>query len=612
MIMKWEVKTMLRNMSIPLFVLLMIIIAFSADAQLQSPEKGAVTIVGLDSTAFPVLKLNLFIDGSCSSTGDIEQENLKVEEEGNSLAIGDYYFTGNATGQEIDLAVVFDNTTSMDEEIRALKSKVQELTQKISSSNLDARYSLVTFNCRVITTETTWTSDANSFKDAIGNLSASGGDFNLPENSLGGIERALSFGFRPEAQKIIIVITDELSYQKGDGKSNSSYDLSDVKEDLSNSGATFIAVSPDFSDPNADPDVPRSDVARYADMKTLATQSSGLWIDLRSADFSVILDQFQGIITESYVIECISPDPTPSENRTIQVSVNIPGCVDGSDSVTYTTPDSARWWIQKGNALFYMEKYLEAIQSYDRAIQLDPNYADAWNNKGVSLNILGRYEEALNATNEAINLDPQYPDAWNNRGVSLNNMGQYEEALNATNKAIEFNPQYSEAWNNKGASLNSIGRYEEALYAVNKSIELDPQYPDSWSNKGASLNNLGRYEEALNVIDKAIELNENMSEAWNNRCVSLNSLGRYEEALEAAERAIELNENLSAAWNNKAASLNNLGRYEEALEAAERAIKINGNLSEAWNAKSIALRAIGRANEADDALAMAKKLGFVV
>ena len=608
--MKLEGEIMLRRI-LPLFiVLLMIIIAFPADGQSHSSGNGAVTIVGLDSTAFPTVKVNLFIDGSCSSAGEIKKDNFEVEEVGNILAIDDYYFTGNATGQKIDLAVVFDNTSSMDDEIRALKSKVTDLTQKINSSNFDARYSLVTFNGEIITAESKWTSDSKSFKDAIGNLSASGGNFNLPENSLGAIERALSFGFRPDAQKIIIVISDELSYQKGDGKSNSSYSADDVKDDLLNAGATFIAVSPDFSDPNVDPDVPRSDIARYADLAMLAVQANGLWIDMRSADFSAILDQFQGIITESYVIEYTSPDSTPSENRTVQVFVNMPGCVEGSDSITYITPDSARGWIQKGNALFYQGRYIEAIQCYDRAIEIDSNYADAWNNKGVSLNILGRYEEALDATNEAIELDLQYPDAWNNKGVALNNLGRYEEALNATNKAIELYPEYSEAWNNRGASLNNLGRYEEALEAVNRSIELDPQYPDSWSNKGASLNNLDRYEEALLSIDKAIELNASMPEAWNNRCVSMNKMGRYEEALEAADRAIELNGNMSEAWNNKGASLNNLGRYEEALKAAEKAIALNGNLSEAWNTKGSALQALGKAGEADEALAMAKRLGF--
>ena len=237
--------------------------------------------------------------------------------------------------------IVFDETTSMDSEINALKSKIKDLTQKINSSKLDARYSLVTFNGADVTTRINWTDDAGSFRNAIGRLTTSGGNPELPENSLDGIERALSFGFRPEAQKIIIVATDEPSQQKGDGKSDSVYAMDDVKSDLLKSGAMLIAVSPDFRNANVDANVPRSDLTKYADMRVLANESASLWIDIKTADFSEILRQIQGILTGTYVIEYRSPDLTPSENRTVFVSVDAPGCLKGDVSGTYTLPGSA-------------------------------------------------------------------------------------------------------------------------------------------------------------------------------------------------------------------------------------------------------------------------------
>ena len=221
-----------------------------------------------------------------------------------------------------------------------LKSKVKDLTQKINSSKLDARYSLVTFNGVDVTTKINWTNDADSFRNMIGKLSTSGGNSELPENSLDGIERALSFGFRPDAQKVIIVVTDEPSQQKGDGKSNSAYTMEDVKSDLLNSGAMLIAVSPDFRNPNVDPNVPRSNLPKYADMRVLANEAGGLWIDIKTADFSTILKQIQGILTGTYVIEYTSPDQTPSENRTVFVTVNSPGCLVDNASNYYNRPGS--------------------------------------------------------------------------------------------------------------------------------------------------------------------------------------------------------------------------------------------------------------------------------
>jgi tetratricopeptide (TPR) repeat protein len=39
-------------------------------------------------------------------------------------------------------------------------------------------------------------------------------------------------------------------------------------------------------------------------------------------------------------------------------------------------------WNNKGDALLNQGKYDEAIQAYDKAIQLDPKFAAVWNNKG--------------------------------------------------------------------------------------------------------------------------------------------------------------------------------------------------------------------------------------
>jgi len=305
------------------------------------PENNGIKIIGIDIAAFPKIKVNIFIDKICAMYGDLKKEDFQIREDEKDTAIRNFYFKGNATAQKLDLAIVFDETTSMDSEINALKSKIKDLTQNIKSSKLDARYSLVTFNGADVATKANWTNDTVSFGNAIGRLTTSGGNPDLPENSLDGIERALSFGFRPEAQKVIIVATDEPSQQKGEGKSHSIYAMDDVKSDLLKSGVMLIAISPDFRNANVDANVPHSDLAKYADMRVLADESLSLWIDINTADFSEILRQIQGILTGTYVIEYISGNRTPSENRTVFISVDAPGCLKGYVSGTYTTPGSA-------------------------------------------------------------------------------------------------------------------------------------------------------------------------------------------------------------------------------------------------------------------------------
>ena len=78
-----------------------------------------------------------------------------------------------------------------------------------------------------------------------------------------------------------------------------------------------------------------------------------------------------------------------------------------------TTPEE---WFYKGNALYNQGKYNEAIQAYDKAIQLNPIYAESWSNKGFALVNQGKYSDAIRAFDKAIQLNPQDTDAWVGKG----------------------------------------------------------------------------------------------------------------------------------------------------------------------------------------------------
>jgi tetratricopeptide (TPR) repeat protein len=73
----------------------------------------------------------------------------------------------------------------------------------------------------------------------------------------------------------------------------------------------------------------------------------------------------------------------------------------------------------------------------------DLNFALVWNNKGVALSKLGRYPEALEAYDRALELAPDYLSAWNNKGVALSKLSRYVEAINAFDQILCSDPNYS-------------------------------------------------------------------------------------------------------------------------------------------------------------------------
>ena len=48
-----------------------------------------------------------------------------------------------------------------------------------------------------------------------------------------------------------------------------------------------------------------------------------------------------------------------------------------------------------------MGRYDEAVELYQKAIEIDPNDAGSWNNKGLALCRLGRHKEAIESFNMA-------------------------------------------------------------------------------------------------------------------------------------------------------------------------------------------------------------------
>jgi len=70
-------------------------------------------------------------------------------------------------------------------------------------------------------------------------------------------------------------------------------------------------------------------------------------------------------------------------------------------------PDASFYFEQAFNYK-KVDDYENAIQDYDRAIQLDPSYASAYNDRGRAYYNLGKYAEADADKAKACSLDKQY------------------------------------------------------------------------------------------------------------------------------------------------------------------------------------------------------------
>jgi tetratricopeptide (TPR) repeat protein len=212
------------------------------------------------------------------------------------------------------------------------------------------------------------------------------------------------------------------------------------------------------------------------------------------------------------------------------------------------------------------------------------------------------YEEALESCQKAIDIDPESVNAWVCRGNTLNNIERYEEALENYQKAIDIDPESVNAWVYLGNTLDNLERYKEALESCQKAIDIDPKSVDAWAYRGASLRNIGRYEEALTACDRALEIDSNNYPALNSKALILSLLENFEKAIAVINEAINLEPQEVLLRANRGIILARAGRYTEALVECEQAIKQNPKHESGYYGKACCYALQGEIGQAIDNL----------
>lgn len=93
-----------------------------------------------------------------------------------------------------------------------------------------------------------------------------------------------------------------------------------------------------------------------------------------------------------------------------------------------------------GTCLSRQGRREEALQVFDKAVQLKPDEANHWRDLGNALVALGRTAEALLSFQHALKLDPQHWEAANQCAILLHGLGRAEELLHISTGATHCGP----------------------------------------------------------------------------------------------------------------------------------------------------------------------------
>jgi tetratricopeptide (TPR) repeat protein len=272
------------------------------------------------------------------------------------------------------------------------------------------------------------------------------------------------------------------------------------------------------------------------------------------------------------------------------------------------TPDIADFveasiYSDRGVAKWRLKQVKEAIDDFNKSIQLSPENATVYNNRGNALMDLGHPEEAVKDFDRAIALSPNYGAAYNNRGNARAERGQYSQAFQDFRKAVELMPQSPVPFNGRGKAHAALSRHHAAVRDFTRAIGFDPKYAAAYHNRAVSYLAIGKYKEAADDATQAIAL-----EATDPPSVELLLLrgkayagdDKSNQALDDFNKAIELKPDLTKAYLERGKVFTKLRRFDDATADFSHVIETDPK-----NVKAYALRAQAylQADSNDDALA---------
>ncbi len=197
-------------------------------------------------------------------------------------------------------------------------------------------------------------------------------------------------------------------------------------------------------------------------------------------------------------------------------------------------------------ALVQLEQYDEAIEHYQKAININPD--PYWTSivcqalGSVYLEIKQNYEAAIVLYQTAAVLNPESEESQIAIGDTYFSIDEFDSAIKAYCDAIKINPENAKAYCKCGMALWEKDYTEEAIVAYHKAIALNPEYAIAHNNLGVIyLDDIGNIQESIEFFSKAIECNEDYTLAYFNLARAYAMLDENMKAAKYFQKAMDLN-----------------------------------------------------------------------
>jgi tetratricopeptide (TPR) repeat protein len=166
------------------------------------------------------------------------------------------------------------------------------------------------------------------------------------------------------------------------------------------------------------------------------------------------------------------------------------------------------YWLARLD--FDAQNYQAAIARLQSVIVLDPKMMRAYDTLGLCYDYLGQFHEAIQSYDRAVELNSlqSRPSPWPlvDRAVSLISLNQLVEAEKNLHEALGYDARLPQAHYHLGRVLEMQGAYQAAVQSLNQALELNSSYPEPHYLLGRIYHRLGEDQLSRKEIAKFQQL----------------------------------------------------------------------------------------------------------
>ncbi len=199
---------------------------------------------------------------------------------------------------------------------------------------------------------------------------------------------------------------------------------------------------------------------------------------------------------------------------------DVKGALDAFSVAIASNPEGASVpHYYRGLVYVDQGKINEAIDDFDKAIELDKHFPQAYAARGTAYLMISRPAKAAEDFDKALQLDPNNATTYVNRARAYMGLKMLDEAKADLDKAIELDPNLLAAYFNRGVLYMLKQDQQAALEDFNKCIAINPNAPAPYFNRAVAYIELGDKKAA--ATDLAVYLTISKDEEGKHQARSL-------------------------------------------------------------------------------------------